>query len=199
MRCEDVRDQLDGYLAKSLSADQLRRIDEHLDGCAECQIDSQAASSIDRRLPALQREIQPATDLWSGIAPRLGPRRRFDLQRAGMAAAALLLVAASSTVTWLVMRNDVAQEAVAFQSLEADYARAALELTQLYSAARATMAPATREVLERNLAVIERALEEARTALRGDPDNSALEAIVTTAYRRKIEFLERATTLDRES
>ena len=200
MRCDQVRDLLDSDPTNTLPADDRRRIDEHLSGCPECRKDSEAAAAIAGRLARLHRDIQPPHDLWAGIAPRLKPyRRRIDLPLWRMAAAAVLLISVSSAITWRLMKTPTGQATVTFQSLEADYARATLELTQLYAAAQAGMTPSTKAVVERNLAVIERALGEARDALRSDPTNPALEAIVTTAYRRKIDFLERATTLDRET
>lgn len=200
MRCDQLRARLDSYPTTDLSADERGRIAEHLSECAECRTDYEAASAVGGRLARLRREIQPPSDLWTGIAPRLKPyRRRIDLPLWRMAAAAVLLMTVSSAVTWLLVRSPTGQATVTFQSLEADYARATFELTQLYATAQSAMTPSTKALVERNLAVIERALGEARAALQSDPTNSALEAIVASAYRRKIEFLERATTLDRET
>ncbi len=200
MTCDQVRERLVSYPMSPLSAEERRSIDEHTSRCADCRADYQAASIVGARVAGLDRDIQPPSDLWTGIAPRLRAYRgRIEQPLWRMAAAAVLLIAVSSTVTWMLMKAPAREARATFQSLEADYARSTLELTTLYAATRSTMTPATRAVVERNLAVIERALGEAREALRGDPLNSALEAIVATAYRRKIEFLERATTLDRES
>jgi hypothetical protein len=200
MRCAEVRDHLERRSRVGLDAETQGAIQAHLAECRECRLDWEAAVALQNRLPHLPREIQPAADLWTEIAPRLarsGQRRGSPVWR--FAAAALLLMAASSSVTWLLVRRPAVATTRSIRSLEADYARAARELTQLYDAARSALSPETRAVLEANLVVIERALGEARAALESDPTNPALAAIVATAYRRKIEFLEQATTLDRET
>ena len=200
MTCEQIRDRLDSLSTSPLAADERRELDQHLLHCPQCRADHEASAAIADRLGGLRREIQPAEDLWTGIAPRLKrTRRRIDLPVWRVAAAALVLMAMSSTATWLLLRPSTSNAPDTFESFEADYAQAALELSELYTAARSSMSPATKAVVERNLAVIERALSESRDALRNDPTNPALEAIVAAAYRRKIAFLERATTLDRES
>lgn len=199
MTCSEVHDCLDAYLDRSLDRERRAAVDAHLTTCADCRAAYETASWLRQRTAALPRQVAPSRDLWSGIAPRLARRpRRYALPLSGLVAAALLLVASSATITlWLTRSSSPAVSA--FASTEAGYLSATLELTELYARARETMTPETRAVLERNLEVIERALGEARAALRSDPADRALEAIVATAYRRKIEFLERATLLDRES
>ena len=56
------------------------------------------------------------------------------------------------------------------------------------------MAPETRAIVERNLAVIDAALRESREALAKDPHNHALEELLLSAYRQKIDWLKRAAT-----
>ncbi len=198
MTCSELRDQLDEYLGGGFDPEHRAALVAHLSTCAECRAEHDTAVWVRQRTSQLPRTIAPSRDLWDGIAPRLiRPARRYSVPLWGLAAAAVLLVAASTTTTlWLTRASS--PTASAFAGSEAGYLSATLELTELYGRARETMSPETRAVLERNLDVIEQALSEARAALRSDPANRVLEAIVATAYRRKIEFLERATMLDRD-
>jgi len=198
MTCSEAQDHLEAYLGGTLDPARRDMLDAHLASCAECRAADETARWVRQRTAGLPREIAPSRDLWDGIVPRLArPRRRYAVPLSGLVAAALLLVAASATTTlWLSRASSPAPSA--FAGTEASYLSATLELSELYARARETMAPETRALLERNLQVIEQALGEARAALRSDPGDRSLEAIVATAYRRKIEFLERATMLDRD-
>jgi hypothetical protein len=198
MNCEMAREHLDAYLKGALDPERRRQVGNHLAGCQDCRGDFDTGAWIRERTVGLDREIAPPRDLWTGIAPRLHRRsRRLDLPLWSTAAAALLLVAGSSALTVALTRSSATPVHAGFASTEAGYAEVALELSGLYLRARDSLAPETREVLERNLLVIERALGEAREALRADPSNRQLEAVVVAAYRRKIEFLERAAAMDR--
>lgn len=198
MTCSEAHDHLEAHLDGSLDPVRCDALDAHLASCAECRAADETIRWVRQRTAALPREVAPSRDLWDGIAPRLArPRRRYAVPLSALVAAAVLLVAASATTTlWLSRASSPAPSG--FAGTEAGYLSATLELSELYARARETMTPETRAVLERNLHVIEQALGEARAALRSDPADRSLEAIVTTAYRRKIEFLERATMLDRE-
>jgi len=200
MTCDTIHDQFDAYEAGRLDAAARDGFERHVAACDECRADLEASRFVALRSRELPREITPPVDLWAGIAPRLAPRpRRLSLPIGWLAAAAVLLVAATSALTIALVRRPVAEAPSGFASTEARYAASALELATVYRQSRDSLAPATRVVLERNLAVIERALGEAREALRADPANRAIEDMVVAAYRRKIAFLERAARLDRKT
>lgn len=200
MTCDAVRDRIDGYRSGGLDRADQNALELHLAGCADCRADLEATRFLDQRTAGLRREINPPTDLWTGIAPRLKRQvRRLSLPVWWVAAAAVLLVAATSALTVALVGRPQPESVAGFASTEARYQQAALEVAGLYQQARDSLRPETRLVLERNLAVIERALGEARDALRTDPANRAIEVMVVAAYQRKIAFLERAASLDRGS
>ena len=200
MTCDVVRDGIDRYLSGGLDPADQNALELHVAGCTDCRADVEASRFLAQRTAGLRREITPATDLWTGIAPRLGRQvRRLSLPVWWVAAAAVLLVAATSALTVALVRRPQPESVAGFASTEARYQQAALEVAGLYQQARDSLRPETRLVLERNLAVIERALGEARDALRTDPANRAIEVMVVAAYQRKIAFLERAASLDRGS
>ena len=55
------------------------------------------------------------------------------------------------------------------------------------------LAPETRLVVERNLAIIDQAIGEAEAALQSDPGNGALEQMVLARYEQRLALLRHAT------
>jgi hypothetical protein len=84
-------------------------------------------------------------------------------------------------------------------ALEAQYAAVSEDLTGALEKARSRLEPATMATIERNLRIIDIALEETRQALAKDPGNPALGQMVVAAWRQKVDLLRRATTLGAES
>ena len=74
---------------------------------------------------------------------------------------------------------------------------AAEDLERVLAEGRGRLAPATVAVLERNLALIDAAIVEARAALEADPANADLRALLWGAHRQKLDLLDRATRLTR--
>ena len=200
MTCAEARDQLDRFLAGSLESAERESVERHLTTCPECRRDLDSSQFLVDQVAGIRREVAPPSDLWIGIAPRIGRGvRRVSIPIWRLAAAAVVLVGATSALTVAVLRRPPVEVPVRFATTEASYQQTALELANLYQQVRDSLAPETRQVLERNLAVIERALSEAREALNADPANRTIEAIVVAAWQRKIEFLERAASLSWES
>ena len=219
MNCDDVLDRLDARADGGLSAEERAALDAHLATCADCR---EAADSMDellRQAAELPAEIQPGRDLWPGIAGRLtvpgAERKGWTIRPLWMAAAAAALVAASSAATWLLVKPD-ASTPVAVASPAADapenpatqgplpvsqgtdeamYVAATEELMDALEARRPTLAPETRAVVDRNLAVIDGAIGEIRAALRKDPGNAELGRRLDSVHRRKIEVLQRVVRL----
>jgi hypothetical protein len=75
------------------------------------------------------------------------------------------------------------------------YVGATEELMDVLEARRDSLAPETREVVDRNLAVIDGAIGEIRAALRKDPGNAELLRQLDSVHRRKIEVLQRVVRL----
>lgn len=69
------------------------------------------------------------------------------------------------------------------------YDAAIADLERILAEGRGQLAPATIEVLENNLAIIDQAIEEARSAIAEDPANLYLANYLTDTMRRKLELL----------
>ena len=78
---------------------------------------------------------------------------------------------------------------------DAQFDRAVADLEQILVEQRDTLDPRTVVVIERNLAVIDEAIRQARAALEIDPANTFLNSHLADARRRKLDLLRRATAL----
>jgi anti-sigma factor RsiW len=219
MRHELIRPLLDDYLDDELSPAARQRVEDHLGECASCAGELASLISLIGEARELPREILPARELWEGIEARLQERRpavlRLPMRSAPgarpwmMAAAALLLVALSSGVTLIMVRQQApapsgAMQVVApprapegtalaaFEPAEAEFMRTAEELQQALEAGSAILDPETLAVIEASLAVIDQAIAEARAALEADPQNGMLALLLSRIHGQKVEVLQQA-------
>lgn len=79
---------------------------------------------------------------------------------------------------------------------DAQFDRAVADLERILLEQRDLLDPGTVMVIERNLATIDVAIREARTALDADPANPYLNTHLAEARRRKLDLLRHATALD---
>ena len=196
MTCSEARDRIDRAAAGQLAAGDLEAIEAHASTCAECRNDLAAARALAAPLAALPRELEPPPGTWSGIEARIRPRRRPILPAL---AAALVLMAASSAVTMVLMRDTPRSgEISAVPALEAGYIEQAAALAGVLDRERGRLAPETIETLERNLRIIDDAITESRAALESDPGDPDLRLLLRASHQQKVALLEQATRLARE-
>lgn len=171
---------------------------------------------------ALPRESDPPASAWETIRAQLTDRRTYQVpsvavwQRpAFLAAAALLLIAASSALTGAVLTRDrvrgtaaavpttrpAAQEATsalaALALRENQYLQTVNGLNQLIEASESELAPETIRTIRASLLVIDAAILEVRQALAADPANRQLLEILTSNYEKKVDLLRRTTAMVR--
>ena len=195
MNCERCRDQLDGYRDEMLAPPVRADVGAHLDHCAECSRDLRASEALKIAVNRLPRTELPPDDLWPAIRVQLTAKVPRPAPRWALLAAAISLVVASSTITKLVVERGEASKLVGpVVAAEQTYLQLASTLVRELDRLRPKMAPETRAIVERNLAVIDAALRESREALAKDPHNHALEELLLSAYRQKIDWLKRAAT-----
>lgn len=216
--CSWTLDRLSDHLDGALDARDRDLVESHLGGCPECSAildDLREIALAAARLP----NREPITDLWGGIATRIGAAapatgtmmRRFSLSVMQLVAAGIALILFTSAVVWLVRPNAAGDREVAAVAQPgtggafsyvaravapgSDAAIAELEL--LLEQARDQLDPATVQVLETNLAIIDRAIEDARRALAEDPANAYLSEHLAQQVRRKVNLLRHATDIVR--
>jgi anti-sigma factor RsiW len=219
MRCEEALRLLDDHIDGTLTPDLSAAVTAHLAGCAACrraEIGTRAVLSAASELPAA---IEPARDLWPGIAGRLGaavvplqpsPAVSWRRRWAPLAAAAALLVAATAVVTarWVgpgraagapaghaaVVPAKLAGDP-ALAAAVADYERAAVALRGALARHRSAMAPDTARVVESNLQVVDAAIADLTRAVAANPNDRDLTLLLASTYQRQIELLQTANTL----
>lgn len=192
--CTDITPLLDDYADGALDPATRSRVDAHLATCADCRAEVAALAAILAEARTLPREIQPARNLWPGIAPRLAarPSRRVPWLQL---AAALALFAGGFAAARL---GQGPAEPTRLATLQQEYAVASTELSRQLAGESTGLAPETRRVVERNLEIIDQAIREAEAALTGDPANGALEQMLVARYEQRLELLRRATAAGRQ-
>ncbi|HEX2166530.1 MAG TPA: zf-HC2 domain-containing protein [Longimicrobiales bacterium] len=152
------------------------------------------------------------------LKPRRSPARarRFSFSAPQLAAAAVVLMTLSGAAVWFgalarpdgstVATGTIIQSSgsgpravrpVGLTAASADYAEDVATLEQALEDNRAQLDPSTIEVIERSLESIDRAIEDARTALAADPGNPYLHRQLDNTMRKKIDVLQRAAGVQR--
>ncbi|HEX7119206.1 MAG TPA: zf-HC2 domain-containing protein [Longimicrobiales bacterium] len=162
--------------------------------------------------PGIARRI--AAERPAARVAELAERRReavtrisFSLPRLAAAAIALMLLSGGSV--WLAMSGRAPAPAapvaetttpgagdravrLATDRAVPGYDRAVSDLARILEEGRDRLDPATIEVLETNLRIIDRAIEEARRAVAQDPMNVYLNRHLAESMQRKLQFLRQA-------
>jgi hypothetical protein len=216
---QEISDKLSDYLDDELTPPERQAVEAHLQECGECAATLADLRRIAGTASAL-RDTPPAGDLWPAIAARIAsgpratapPRRRFTFTMPQLAAAAVLLAALSG---WLAVRvlspvsergaavtaggapaNDVGGASVtpvAFD--EQQYDTAIRELQQAIDRGRSQLDPETVASVERNLRLIDEAVDDARRALAADPSSGFLSGYMVQTRQRKLELLRQVAVL----
>ena len=207
-------DILSSYLDGELEEAERTRVEFHLAGCAACREVVADLALIKETAPALaDLESRPAADLWPGIASRTQPARapRISLSWMQAIAAGLALAVLSGGGVWVALRGGEraggtpmtqgagdagAGGAIAIADFgDAAYESAVKDLREALDKGRNRLDPQTIQVLEKNLAAIDRAIAEAHAALSADPGNVSLNNYLAGVRRRKLELLRTAGEL----
>jgi hypothetical protein len=78
---------------------------------------------------------------------------------------------------------------------DSQYDAAVADLQRALQEGRGKLDPKTIEILEKNLTIIDQAIEQARQALTKDPANTYLNSYLADARRRKLDLLRDATAV----
>lgn len=156
----------------------------------------------------LTTEIAPERDLWPEIEAAIqSPARRTGMPWYAQAAAAVLLVGASSFVTYELMNEPLPTtpapgtvvttsgfdaEFVSFGEelrLAPSFEHARNDLAAQLDIALDELSPEARADVERNLAVIRGAVAEIKQALEDEPDNELLRQLLADTYREELNLM----------
>ena len=217
MKCTQVLSQLDDYVDGHLEATEALQVRLHIDGCSDCGGEERSLRRLLAEAAALPVVVEPRRDLWPGIADRISPKNVRRLGPGwvqGLLAASVLI--ATIGLGYVVLRpgdlppaarvgtpalddalpvREMTDSLRAILTAEEALEQAKLQLRQALSEQRATLAPETQEMVDRNLSIIEDAIGEIRVALDSDPGNAELGRMLLAAHQSEIQLLQRFTRL----
>ena len=212
--------RLSDYLDDELSPGERAAFEAHLPTCGACSTTIEELRRVIARAGALPAAA-PAQDLWRGVEARLEPRggalpfrarvaRRFSFTVPQLVAAGLALMVMSGGAVWILQHGGRATslpplgaasgpgEAASISSVsfsDPRYDEAIADLQQTLNDGRSQLDAETIKVLEANIQIIDRAIEQSRQALTADPANVYLHNHLADARQRKLALLRRATEL----
>lgn len=211
-------ERLSEYVDGTLEAGERHQVEAHLAQCEACAAVARDMQAVAVRASTLA-DRPPARDLWPGIASRITAagdpamirlpraRRRFAFTAPQLLAASIGLILLSAGGALLLRPATTIQPvavapaqpgvgpAVVTSVSNQHYDRAVAELAQVLEAGRSRLAPRTIRVLERNLAVIDAALADARRAVAADPASVYLQAHLANTMQRKLALMRQAADL----
>jgi hypothetical protein len=217
-------DRLSEYLDAELAPEERASLAAHLKECAECSATLDDLRRVVTRARALESG-GPATDLWPGIAQRIGSAsgpvhlapgersRRISFSLPQLLAAGVALMVLSGGSVWLLRPSGRTGSApvaalptpsaapgtaspVSWQRRAAPgYDAAVADLERVLEQGRGRLDTATVRVLEQNLRVIDQAIEQARRAVAADSANAYLNSHLAETMRRKLDLLRQAASL----
>lgn len=166
---------------------------------------------LDRLAGELATEIAPERDLWPGIEEAIAqPRRSRRTPMLMQAAAVVLLMGASSAITYVVVKGDDAPtvsippelvfEQAAFGGnyhLGPGFQDARNSLRAEFDAELDRLSPDIRQDVQANIEVIHTAIVEINAALEKDPDNVLLQRKLLRAYREELNVLRHVGSVTR--
>ena len=213
---EGLQDLVDGLLSES----QRPEVEQHLAECAECRERLEQLRNLLAQASAAPRAITPPEDWWPAIRETIDRRKVVSLgpgghgasrpwwtRPAGLAVAAILLVAATATVTAVLLPpSPPGLDPIAVDSrvtpdlgtprlaaIVANYEGLSLQLLADFETQRTALPPEAVAQVEQNLQVIDAAIREIIGVLETEPENETLLELLTASYRQKVAVLEHAT------
>ena len=212
-------ERLSEYLDHELAPAERSALEAHLAVCSACRGTLEELRAVVARAGQLE-DREPEYDLWPGVKEAIGGRavvdlasrrklsRRFSFSLPQLAAAAATLILVSGGTAWLVRGPAAGQGAIAagevppqIEAQPVSFDRkgradsAITELERILQEERGSLDTATVRILAQNLALIDRAIGQARKALESDPNNPYLNDHLARTMRKKIEVLRRAADL----
>ena len=225
MKCEECGAELADFVDGTLDPSRQRDIERHLEACEACRGIVSDLRTITTAAFTLDR-LEPSPQVWTRLEARIAqepPRQavvsigpwRHTAWRTWMAAAAALLLATAVGVYSLwnhdrqatvadtgnapVDSTELAASVEAdLQAAEAHYEKAIQGLEQIAKTGDSSLDPAVATVLQKNLQVIDQAIDESRAAVRAQPASANAQDSLFDAMRNKVALLQQTVELINE-
>lgn len=211
--------RLSEYLDGELDNSERVALEAHLATCGHCVATLAELRQVVARAKTLE-DRPPQRDLWLNISsnirrsvvagrPASRPsRRRFSFSVPQLLAASIALALLSGGGVWMSLNSGtVTQPSQALRpgtpitpvTWVSRTDGAVAELQEALTRNESRLDTATARVVRENLAVIDKAIAEARAALQRDPGSQYLNLHLADTMRRKVELLRRINALVAES
>jgi anti-sigma factor RsiW len=189
---------LSAWIDGDLEPTEAEDLERHLELCQRCRSVVDDLRALKVAAGGLAEEPVPsATDGWQQVRGRLhtSAAREGRLRRwLVLAAAAVVLVSVGAIVTGVRTTDRTtsaeARARLELTKLQRQQQRAVAALQVVVDQRRGDWDADLKQTFHRNLALVDRAIEECRRALKRRPTDLALRASLMAAYQRKVEFLE---------
>lgn len=164
----------------------------------------------------LPKEIQPAHDLWPGIAARLAEAPRESRLRSfgwpAALAAGFVVASVSALLTWGLLRDSGPAPQVQIAATQAEDAAIVPvnygpnsgitanelvvrdELLAQFREKFGQLKPETRDAIVKNLAVMQKAADEIDAALAKDPASGMLKGFLVGTYKQELQLYSTVVT-----
>ena len=215
LECERHADALAALVDDALDPRARPLLDEHLAGCAACR-DLLADLREIRSLAAALEPIEPPARVWHDVrrriavaeqspGPAVGWRHWWSLGGAAVAGAAAMagtILVIGPADFALPPSSDTPAHAsraaaAALQEIEGPHAAAIQEVEQRIGTG-APIPAAARDVLARNLALVDDAIAESRSAVEADPSAAIARHRLQAGLARKLTLLRTMAALEVE-
>jgi anti-sigma factor RsiW len=213
---ERVLGRLSDYIDAALPGGERSEVERHLAGCASCRDVLEELRAVTQAARSLG-PLEPPRDLWPGVAerldarsPRTGGAGFSPFGRGWLAAAAVALIALSASMAWwargAALGSVASQQAAATSAIRPASTAEAMPMPEeladelgrleaVVELSRDRLDAATVHVLERNLLLIERAIEDSYRALALDPENAYVREHLERTYQRKLDYLREVSSI----
>lgn len=202
-------DRLSEYVDGELANGERTALEAHLATCAACRATLDDLRRVVSRAKALEPRA-PQTDLWAGVAKRIGAgqvvdirSRRFSFSVPQLIAASIALILLSGIGMWLALgsrqtvvvtpKPDSGWIPINVSTRPTDAAIA--DLQDVFERNKSKLDTSTVRVVQQAFTTIDRAIAEARSALQSDPSNAYLNLHLADTMRRKLELLRRVNAI----
>lgn len=209
MRCSAAKRKISDYVDNELNPAERQLIEEHLNGCSQCQKLHEDFKTIKAGAKGLM-EFSPSGQTWFKIAagikekqkaafhpPRIR-QRRLNLSPSSlgwMVSAALLLVFIVSAVIIIPRITTPAADSQQYivsklEEAEHYYQKAIDALWEAVSAQKENFDPQLFAVFQKNLNIIDESIAACREAVLSRPGNLETRNFLLAAYKEKRSLLE---------
>jgi len=203
---------LNDYADDALAAAERAAVEAHVTTCVQCREIVAGLRSVAAAAAAL-KPVEPPRGVWPRIERELG-RSRAGARAPWwpwIAAAAVLALATFGGLklagVWrqppppgLTMASAADAEAVEAELLQAEqhYQNAIAGLERIASAGKGSLDPQTAATLQKNLSVVDQAINESRAALKTQPGSEPAQQSLLENFKTKIALLQDTVALINE-